>query len=143
VLRVRHQPDHVPRGVRDARDVARRTVRVLAGGVAEHDATLSLELVEHGLVGDEAALAVLDRQHEALPGRVPELKGVAVRSTRMPTGRLTKRSRSLRSSAPGSRRASHSTWNPLQIPSTGPPSAAKRATARMMGARCATAPQRR
>ena len=34
-------------------------------------------------------------------------------------------------------------WKPLQIPSTGPPSPAKRSTARMTGAKRAIAPQRR
>ena len=42
----------------------------------------------------------------------------------MSTWRQTKRSDVLGSSAPGSRCASHSTWKPLQMPSTGPPSLA-------------------
>jgi hypothetical protein len=46
-------------------------------------------------------------------------------------------------STPGRRPASQSTWKPLQIPSTSPPSAAKRLTASITGAKRAIAPQRR
>jgi hypothetical protein len=48
-----------------------------------------------------------------------------------------------RSSAPGTRPASASTWNPLQIPSTGPPPAANSATERMTGENRAMTPARR
>ena len=44
---------------------------------------------------------------------------------------------------PGSRPASSSTWKPLQMPSTGPPAAAKRATSPMIGEKRAIAPLRR
>ena len=47
------------------------------------------------------------------------------------------------SSAPGSRPASHRTWKPLQIPSTGPPSRANAVTASMTGEKRAIAPTRR
>ena len=47
------------------------------------------------------------------------------------------------SSAPGSRPASHSTWNPLQMPSTSPPRAAKRSISPITGAKRAIAPTRR
>ena len=46
-------------------------------------------------------------------------------------------------SAPGSSPASVSTWKPLQMPTTGPPAAAKRATASMTGEKRARAPGRR
>ena len=46
-------------------------------------------------------------------------------------------------STPGSSPASQSTWKPLQIPSTSPPSSAKRRTASITGAKRAIAPQRR
>ena len=46
-------------------------------------------------------------------------------------------------SAPGRSPASVSTWKPLQIPSTGPPAAAKSATAPIAGAKRAIAPARR
>ena len=54
-----------------------------------------------------------------------------------------KRSSTLRSSAPGRRPASQRTWKPLQIPSTGPPSAANLATASIAGEKRAIAPARR
>ncbi len=44
---------------------------------------------------------------------------------------------------PGSNPASHSTWNPLQMPTTGPPDAAKSATASITGENRAMAPGRR
>ncbi len=47
------------------------------------------------------------------------------------------------SSAPGSSPASHSTWKPLQMPSTGPPERAKRSTSSITGAKRAIAPTRR
>ena len=51
--------------------------------------------------------------------------------------------RSLRTIAPGSRPASSSTWNPLQMPSTGPPRSANALTAAMIGEKRAMAPVRR
>jgi hypothetical protein len=46
-------------------------------------------------------------------------------------------------SAPGSRPDSHSTWKPLQTPSTGPPDSANRRTGARIGENFAMAPQRR
>ena len=46
-------------------------------------------------------------------------------------------------SAPGSSPASVSTWNPLQMPTTGPPAAACSATASITGENRAMAPVRR
>jgi hypothetical protein len=46
-------------------------------------------------------------------------------------------------SAPGRSPASVSTWKPLQMPTTGPPSAAKRVTASITGLKRARAPGRR
>ena len=46
-------------------------------------------------------------------------------------------------SVPGSSPASHSTWKPLQIPSTSPPSSAKARTDSITGEKRAIAPQRR
>ena len=51
--------------------------------------------------------------------------------------------RVLGSSAPGSRPASQSTWKPLQIPSTRPPSRANSTTDSMTGEKRAIAPTRR
>ncbi len=45
--------------------------------------------------------------------------------------------------APGSRCASHSTWKPLQMPSTGSPSRAAATTDSITGENRAMAPQRR
>ena len=52
-------------------------------------------------------------------------------------------SEALRISTPGSRPDSHSTWKPLQMPSTGVPAFALAMTSRMMGECAAMAPQRR
>ena len=49
----------------------------------------------------------------------------------------------LRIRAPGSIPASHSTWKPLQMPTTVTPSSAAFLTACMIGAWAAIAPQRR
>ena len=46
-------------------------------------------------------------------------------------------------STPGSSPASQSTWKPLQIPSTSPPSFANSATVCITGEKRAMAPQRR
>ena len=64
-------------------------------------------------------------------------------STVSGTSRQTKDSDAFGRSTPGSRPASQRIWKPLQIPSTGPPSAAKRATAPIAGQKRAIAPQRR
>ena len=53
------------------------------------------------------------------------------------------RSPLLRTSAPGSRCASHRIWNPLQIPSTGRPARAAGTRSAMIGANRAIAPHRR
>ncbi len=67
----------------------------------------------------------------------------SARSTTTPTWRQTKRREVFGSSAPGSRPASQSTWKPLQIPSTIPPSRANAATDSMTGEKRAIAPTRR
>ena len=69
VLRVRHQADHVALGVADARDVAGGAVGRAVGVPDDHPAG-ALELVQRRLVGDEGALAVLDRHGEQLTGGV-------------------------------------------------------------------------
>ena len=71
------------------------------------------------------------------------MNGESPSSATISTCRQTKRRPSFGSSAPGSSPASHSTWKPLQIPSTGPPSAAKAATASIAGEKRAIAPARR
>ena len=58
-------PTTLPAALRDRGDVALRAVRV-AADVAGDDPALGLELVEGALVGDEAALAVLDRDQDLL-----------------------------------------------------------------------------
>ena len=65
VLGVRHQPDDVAGRVGDAGDVAVGAVGV-AAEVAHDDPALGLELVEGALVGDVAALAVLQRDDDLL-----------------------------------------------------------------------------
>ena len=64
-------------------------------------------------------------------------------STRRWIGAQTNLSEALRSSAPGSKPASHAIWNPLQNPTTGPPLSACLTTSRMIGLKRAIAPARR
>jgi len=77
------------------------------------------------------------------PSRSPRVNGVRADSTRRKTVVQQNRSERFRSIAPGSSPTSSSTWNPLQMPSTGPPRAANARTADMIGAVAATAPARR
>ena len=71
------------------------------------------------------------------------MKRESVDSATSSTWRQMNRSPSFGSSAPGSSPASQRTWKPLQMPSTGPPSSAKRATASIAGEKRAIAPARR
>ena len=64
-------------------------------------------------------------------------------STRTSTGVQRNLSPAFFWSAPGSSPASVSTWKPLQMPTTGPPSAAKAPTAPITGENRAMAPGRR
>ena len=77
------------------------------------------------------------------PRAYPPANGVAFVSTVRCCILQTKRRPELRMSTPGSRPASQRIWKPLHIPSTRPPSLAKRATLFMIGAKRAIAPQRR
>ena len=70
------------------------------------------------------------------------MNGVSSRSGAIATSWPANRSDALRSSAPGTSPASASTWNPLQMPSTSPPSAANAPTARMTGLNRAMTPAR-
>src|SRR5439155_1145943 len=69
--------------------------------------------------------------------------GLEVCSTRRLTASQMNDSPSLRTRAPGSNPASHTTWKPLQIPRTNPPSFAKRTTEPITGENRAMAPHRR
>ena len=122
VLGMRHQPDDVAGRVADARDVARRAVEAVAGRVAEHDLAVRLELVEHRVGRPVAAGLVLGRDREPVArARTRAVHFVSALTTSSSTWRQTKRSDVFGSSAPGSSPASHSTWKPLQMPSTSPP----------------------
>ncbi|GBC86832.1 hypothetical protein HRbin12_00831 [bacterium HR12] len=77
------------------------------------------------------------------PGASPSVRGEREVSTRTCTTRQMNRSERLRIKAPGSSPASQRIWNPLQIPTTGPPAAANRTTSSMIGAKRAIAPHRR
>ena len=77
------------------------------------------------------------------PGAHARVNAVRSCSTTTSTWRHTNRREVLCSSAPGSMCASHSTWKPLQMPSTGPPSCANRETSPITGAKRAIAPARR
>ena len=110
--------------VRDAGDVARGAVRVVAGRVAQHQLAVAPRAASSWSGRREPAPdAVLHRQRQRL-ARLALAREHAVGRARPRTStwRHTKRSDALGSSAPGSRPASHSTWKPLQMPSTGPPS---------------------
>ena len=77
------------------------------------------------------------------PAAYVEVQAVAVDSTRSRWSRQRNFWWSLRTSAPGSRCDSHSTWKPLQMPRTGIPPSAARTTSAITGAKRAMAPQRR
>ena len=64
-------------------------------------------------------------------------------TTSKDTCRQVKRNEVFGSNAPDRSPASHSTWNPLQMPSTSPPRRAKRSTSPMIGDTRAIAPARR
>ena len=77
------------------------------------------------------------------PSSHARVNGVPGFSTITSTWRQTNRSESFGRSAPGRRPASHSTWKPLQMPSTGPPSRANSITDSISGEKRAIAPTRR
>ena len=114
------------------------------GGVAQHDLAVGLELVEHRVGRPVAARRVLGRDRERVAdARTRPSTPCDALTTSSPTWRQTKRSDVFGSSAPDSSPASHSTWKPLQIPSTSPPWRAKRSTSPITGAKRAIAPTRR
>ena len=84
-----------------------------------------------------------DREDDLLAGLVAAVKADWLFSTFSGTSRQTKRMPALRISAPGSSRASVSTWKPLQTPSTATPRSAASLTARITGDCAAIAPERR
>ena len=69
MLRMRHQAHHVPGLVRHGSHIGHRAVRILTRLVAEDDLAAAFELAEQLRRREPAALAVLDRDHEALPRR--------------------------------------------------------------------------
>ena len=77
------------------------------------------------------------------PTAVAFVHDVDALTTSRSTWRQVKRSDVFGSSAPGSSPASHSTWKPLQMPSTSPPLRANRSTSTITGAKRAIAPTRR
>ena len=147
---MRHQADDVARLVAEPGDRRLRSVRIgrvadVAGGVgvAEDDLTVRLEPGDDVRLGEVVALAVRDRNPQHLPAAARHRErriGLLDADVHVLAAELQRRFRSI---APGSSPASSSTWKPLQMPSTGPPPAAKRSTARMMGEKRAIAPVRR
>ena len=79
----------------------------------------------------------------SVPTGTPAVSTESELSTRTVTVAHTKRRPRFFWRAPGRRPASVSTWKPLQMPTTGPPSAANRATASITGEKRAMAPGRR
>ena len=118
-----HQADHVAACVAYAGDVVHRSVGVV--DVAKHDATLAAQLGQGDGVADVVALEVVDRDAQPVPAGTPEVR--TLRS--LPTSQFDGVHKKVRPrffcSAPGNRWASVSTWKPLQMPTTGPPPAAK------------------
>ena len=117
---------------------------LLAGRVAQHDLAVGLQRVE--LVararssGRSCAWTGID---SLSPGAHARVKAVSALTTSTSTWRQMKRRSAFGSSAPGSRPASHSTWKPLQMPSTRPPSRANSMTDSITGEKRAIAPTRR
>ena len=135
---MRHQPDHISFRIRDAGYCVDRAVRVVH--IPEHHALLFVQLPERLLVAGVAALEMIDRNTKGsthINARVMALRSV---QTSTSTGAQMKRRPRFFCRAPGSIPASVSTWKPLQIPTTGPPPAAKRCTASMTGENRARAP---
>ena len=77
------------------------------------------------------------------PGAASAVSDERLLSTRQSTVSHKKLSPAFFWSAPGNKPASVSTWNPLQMPTTGPPATANRATASITGEKRAMAPVRR
>ena len=143
VLRVRHQPDDVARGVAHARNVPRGAVEVLPGGVAQHDLPVRLELVQHRIGRPVATGHVFAGTESRSPTVHAPVHDVDALTTSNATWRQVNFNEVFGSRAPASSPASQSTWNPLQIPSTSPPRRAKRSTSTMIGDTRAIAPARR
>ena len=144
VLGVRHQPDDVARVVRDARDVPRRAVEVLARGVAQHDLAVGLELVQHRVRRVVAAGRVLggDRQRLADRARArPRGRRVDDLQRHLPAGEPQRRVRAAARRATAPPRTAPGTR--CRCPSTSPPRRAKRSTSPITGAKRAIAPTRR
>ena len=121
---------------------ARRSVDL--AGIAEGDSALALEPVERRFVGLVIAVMMGDREDDLLAGIVARGEGRLAVLDFQPRRRGRRSGcRLLRISAPGSSRASVSTWKPLQMPSTSTPRAAASLTARITGDCAAIAPERR
>ena len=128
--------------IADAGDVVDRAIGVV--DIANDDPIITLQLSQGLGVTRVVALEVVDRDAKDLTdlGRVRSAPSRRSRPVARPrhTGTSVPGSSATR---PGSRPASVSTWKPLQMPITGPPSAANSATAPMTGEKRAMAPGRR
>ena len=124
-LGVGHQPHDVAALVADAGDVVDRAVRVVH--VAQDDPVLVAELGQRLGRAGVVALEVVDRDVEQLVTDSSTSRSARSRRPRRAAAPCPQRNLSpaFFCSAPGSRWASVSTWNPLQMPTTGPPAAAK------------------
>jgi hypothetical protein len=71
------------------------------------------------------------------------VSGVSAPSIERVTSRQRNLSDAFRMRTPGRSPASQRIWNPLQMPTTGPPAFAKAATSSITGEKRASAPQRR
>jgi len=134
---------NVPRLVAHSRDVTQRAVEVLIGRVAAARAGRSPPSPEACDPRRRSAPRVLRGMLKRSPLEHARVKGVSALTTSSSTWRQVKRRLTFTSSAPGSKCASQSTWKPLQMPSTSPPSRAKAITDSIAGEKRAIAPARR
>ena len=93
--------------------------------IPENDLPVSFKSLYRFRLGVEVALAVRDWDPQSLSPMTSQVNGVSVCSTLTNTCSHWNLTLRLRSIAPGRSPASSSTWNPLQMPSTGPPASAK------------------
>ena len=138
------RPTTLPACVAHARDVARRAVEGLARSRSGARPGRSPRARRApGRAPSSGRSGAWPGSTARRPPRTRRSTSCRALTTSSATWRQTNRSDVFGSSAPGSSPASHSTWKPLQMPSTSPPWRAKRSTSSMIGEKRASAPARR
>ena len=127
-------PATLPRAFETPAMARRRAVRVRRVALGARPRAVGADVPEQDLPVALEARRASPRRRSSSPRRARSaaaaaagsptspVNGVSSRSATTRTSRPRKRSARLRSSAPGTSPASASTWKPLQIPSTSPPS---------------------